>query len=81
LVAAAPLLGGAAVALNSSSLYVGQAMGSALGGVLFERGLDRWLGYGSLTLMSIALLVLTATRPEAPSALPAAAPELDQRPA
>lgn len=82
LVAAAPLLGGAAVALNSSSLYVGQAMGSALGGVLFERGLDRWLGYGSLALMSLALLVLTATRPEARSSgLPAAAPELGQRPA
>lgn len=65
LVQTAPLLGGAAVALNSSSLYVGQALGSALGGVLFERGLDRMLGYGSMAFMAAGLVVLLATRPQA----------------
>jgi predicted MFS family arabinose efflux permease len=63
LAASAPLLAGAAVALNSSSLYVGQALGSALGGALFARGLDRMLGYGAFAFMSGALLVLVATRP------------------
>jgi predicted MFS family arabinose efflux permease len=63
LAATAPMLAGAAVALNSSSLYVGQALGSAIGGALFERGLDRMLGYGALAFMSSGLLVLAATRP------------------
>jgi len=63
LVATAPLHAGAAVALNSSSLYVGQALGSALGGMLFARDLDRGLGYASLAIMIAALGVLLATRP------------------
>ena len=65
LVQTAPQLGGAAVALNSSSLYVGQALGSALGGVLFERGLDHMLGYGSMLFMGTGLVVLLSTRPQA----------------
>ncbi len=38
LVVAAPAQAGSAVALNTSALYVGQAVGSALGGALFVHG-------------------------------------------
>jgi MFS transporter, DHA1 family, inner membrane transport protein len=61
--AAAPLYAGAAVALNSSSLYVGQAIGSALGGLLFARGELAAMGYASLALILGALAVLRSTRP------------------
>lgn len=49
LVEAAPPLAAASVALNTSAIYVGQAAGSALGGVLFVRG--------ALTGMDIAQFV------------------------
>ena len=39
LVAAAPPLASASVSLNTSVLYIGQAIGSAIGGVLFARDL------------------------------------------
>jgi predicted MFS family arabinose efflux permease len=61
--AAAPLYAGAAVALNSSSLYLGQAFGSALGGLLFARGELAAMGYASLVLILGALAVLRSTRP------------------
>ncbi len=39
LVAAAPPLASASVSLNTSVLYIGQAIGSAIGGVLYAREL------------------------------------------
>lgn len=39
LVGAAPALASASVALNTSVLYIGQAVGSAIGGVLYARDL------------------------------------------
>lgn len=63
LVAVAPVYSGAAVALNSSSLYVGQAIGSALGGALFERGHLIAHGYAALAFMLAAIAVLRTTRP------------------
>jgi DHA1 family inner membrane transport protein len=63
LVQAAPLLAGAAVSLNTSSLYVGQAAGSAVGGWLFEAGRDALIGYGALAFIVAGALVLIATRP------------------
>ena len=39
LVGAAPRLASASVSLNTSVLYIGQAIGSAIGGVLYARGL------------------------------------------
>jgi MFS transporter, DHA1 family, inner membrane transport protein len=87
LVASAPLYAGASVALNSSSLYVGQAIGSAIGGVLFERGLDHALGYGGVAFMLAALLVLVTTRPApdtsafvSSASSGQASPTLDSRP-
>ena len=64
LVGAAPLLAGAAVSLNTSALYIGQALGSALGGALFERGRDALMGYGALAFILAGTLVLVLTRPK-----------------
>jgi len=63
LVAVAPLFAGAAVALNSTSLYVGQAIGSAVGGFLFERAQLVLMGFASATFIVFALGVLLTTRP------------------
>ena len=45
LVSAAPALASASVSLNTSVLYVGQAIGSAIGGVLYARDLLYGIGY------------------------------------
>ena len=44
LVAAAPALASASVSLNTSVLYIGQAIGSAIGGFLYARDLLLRLG-------------------------------------
>jgi predicted MFS family arabinose efflux permease len=54
LIAQAPDLASATVALNTSLIYVGQAIGSASGGFLYEQGLYHAGGY-----VSIAFFVLT----------------------
>ncbi|MGB6119003.1 MAG: MFS transporter [Mesorhizobium sp.] len=61
LAGAAPALAGAAIALNSSSIYIGQAVGSGLGGVLFEQahyGAMAWVGAGLLAV-TLALVYLS----------------------
>jgi predicted MFS family arabinose efflux permease len=69
LVAAAPPLASASVSLNTSVLYVGQAIGSAIGGQLFARGELRGVGYVAVAfvVLAIALVVLTRPRPRASS--------------
>lgn len=63
LVAAAPPLASATVALNTSVLYIGQAVGSAVGGLLFARGLLHTLGFVAVGFVVLALVLVVLTRP------------------
>ncbi len=65
LVAIKPDLSSATVALNTSGIYVGQAIGSALGGFFLAHDLPRAPGYVAVVLMIAALVVLTLTRERA----------------
>ena len=58
LIAVAPALASASVALNTSVLYLGQAAGSAIGGELITRGLPAAMGPTGVAFM---LLSLTAS--------------------
>jgi len=62
LVGAAPALATASVSLNTSVLYVGQALGSAIGGVLFAGGLPYLFGYVSIGFVTLAVAAVLATR-------------------
>ncbi|BAM90628.1 putative inner membrane transport protein [Bradyrhizobium oligotrophicum S58] len=68
LVAAAPPLASASVSLNTSVLYIGQAIGSAIGGGLFARDLLGATGYVAVAFVMLALLAILASRPRAPVA-------------
>ena len=63
LVAAAPPLAPASVSLNTSVLYIGQAIGSAVGAVLYGRDLLHGAGYVATAFVALALLAVIATRP------------------
>jgi DHA1 family inner membrane transport protein len=63
LVTAAPPLAPASVSLNTSVLYVGQAIGSATGGLLFGRDLLHGMGFAAAAFVVIALVLLLQTRP------------------
>ncbi len=65
MVAAAPSLASASVALNTSVLYVGQAVGSAIGGVLYARDLLYGAGYVAMGFVALALLTVMQTRSHA----------------
>jgi len=62
LVAAAPPLSSATVALNTSFLYVGQAIGSALGGFLYSAGYLHTVGFAGVAFVAGALAVWAVTR-------------------
>jgi len=61
LVAAAPDLASASVALNTSLLYVGQAIGSGIGGLLFAYAYYHLIGFVGVAFVALACLVLAAT--------------------
>jgi predicted MFS family arabinose efflux permease len=63
LVAAAPQLASATVALNTSVLYIGQAIGSAIGGLLFARELLHPLGFVAAGFVVLALILVILSRP------------------
>jgi MFS transporter, DHA1 family, inner membrane transport protein len=63
LVAAAPPLASASVSLNTSVLYIGQAIGSAVGAVLYGRDLLHGAGYVATAFVALALVTVIATRP------------------
>ena len=62
LVAAAPALAPASVSLNTSVLYIGQAVGSAIGGALFARDWLHGAGYVAMTFVALALMTVFLTR-------------------
>jgi predicted MFS family arabinose efflux permease len=68
LVAIKPDLSSATVALNTSGIYVGQAIGSALGAFFLAHDLPHAPGYVAVALMIAALGVLALTREKAPAA-------------
>lgn len=67
LVAAAPALASASVSLNTSVLYVGQAVGSAIGGMLYARDLLYGAGFVAAGFVALALIVVFLTRPRRPT--------------
>ena len=62
LVGAAPALASASVSLNTSVLYVGQAVGSAIGGILYSRDLLHGSGYVAMVFVALALITVISTR-------------------
>lgn len=62
LVAAAPPHASASVSLNTSVLYIGQAVGSAIGAVLYARDLLYASGYVAAGFVGLALLTVIYTR-------------------
>lgn len=62
LVSAAPALASASVSLNTSVLYVGQAIGSAIGGLLYARDLQYGIGYAGVAFVALALMTVISTR-------------------
>jgi MFS transporter, DHA1 family, inner membrane transport protein len=63
LVTAAPTLAAASVSLNTSVLYIGQAVGSAIGGLLYARDLLYGTGYVSMSFVALALMTVMLTKP------------------
>ena len=63
LVAAAPAQAGSAVALNTSALYIGQALGTAIGSALFVHGHYLSMGYVAVIVMIAALALIVRSRP------------------
>jgi MFS transporter, DHA1 family, inner membrane transport protein len=61
---AAPDLASASIALNTSGIYVGQAIGSAIGGALIAGDMPHALGYVAAAITGLALLVVLMTRDE-----------------
>ena len=68
LVSAAPALASASVSLNTSVLYVGQAIGSAAGGALYAHGHLHGSGYVAVACLVLALATVLMTRPRAAAA-------------
>ena len=52
--------------LSRSVLYVGQAVGSAIGGVLYARDLLLATGYVAAAFIALALMTVFVTRPLRP---------------
>lgn len=64
LAGAAPDLASGTIALNTSSIYIGQALGSWVGGLLIARDLAIAMGYVAAGCMGLTLVVIGFTRPK-----------------
>jgi len=62
LIGAAPAAGAASVSLNTSMLYVGQAIGSGIGGVLFAGGHFHASGFVAMGFLATALVAVILSR-------------------
>ncbi|MBV9558656.1 MAG: MFS transporter [Pseudolabrys sp.] len=62
LVQAAPDLASASVALNTSGVYVGQAIGSAVGGIMYGLDMLHGIGFVGLAFIAGALVVWAVTK-------------------
>jgi DHA1 family inner membrane transport protein len=62
LVSSAPALASASVSLNTSVLYIGQAIGSAIGGLLYARELLHGIGYAGMAFVVLALATAISTQ-------------------
>lgn len=65
LVSAAPALASASVSLNTSSLYIGQAIGSGIGGIFYVRGMYDTMNLAAICFVLIAIMLVFLTRPRA----------------
>jgi predicted MFS family arabinose efflux permease len=63
LITAAPPMASASVALNTSVLYIGQAIGSAVGGILYGGDFLYGTGYVATAFLALALVMVVLTRP------------------
>jgi predicted MFS family arabinose efflux permease len=63
LVAAAPPLAPASVSLNTSVLYVGQAIGSFVGGLFYARELLHGLGFVAAAFVALGLALVFLSKP------------------
>jgi DHA1 family inner membrane transport protein len=61
LVTAAPLLASATVALNTSVLYFGQAIGSGTAGILYQHGFYRTMGFVGVMFFAAAFISFALT--------------------
>jgi predicted MFS family arabinose efflux permease len=64
LVATVPAQAGSAVSLNTSALYIGQALGSALGSALFVHAHYRPMGFAAFVIMIAAVALIARSRPQ-----------------
>lgn len=63
LVTAAPTLASATIALNTSVLYVGQALGSGAAGFLYEHEFYRAIGFLAVAFFAMAFVTFVLTNP------------------
>jgi predicted MFS family arabinose efflux permease len=63
LAAAVPEYASASIALNTSCIYIGQAIGSWFGGLLIAQSLLAAMGWTAVICMGLALLLVALTRP------------------
>ena len=65
LVTAAPALASASVSLNTSALYIGQAIGSGIGGIFYVREMYGAMNLTAIGFLLVALVLVFLTKPRA----------------